>query len=310
MPFETIAQGDKYSRDQVYRGLVEEIVKVSPILTLLPFDTVLGNSLKYNRELALPAAAGFRAPGATWTEAVHTETQVNVTLKIIGGDADIDEFIRTTRSDENDIEGIVLAEKAKAVIHNLEDEFVYGPVTNGFDGYHVLIGSGAQQVNAGATTVPGAGSFGLLDQLIDLIKPAKPDVLLMSRRTRRQINKFARTNSTFISTQRVGEFGQFVQFYNDIPLFVSDFIVDTEAISSGRFSAKTGSTASSIFALQFGPGAYHGIQAGDGLTVEPIGALETKDARRHRVKWYVAHALKSTLALARLDGLSSADWTN
>jgi hypothetical protein len=43
------------------------------------------------------------------------------------------------------------------------------------------------------------------------------------------------------------------------------------------------------------------------IQVEDVGALETKDARRWRVKWYVALALFSTLALARLDGISSGD---
>ena len=40
--------------------------------------------------------------------------------------------------------------------------------------------------------------------------------------------------------------------------------------------------------------------------MENIGSLETKDARRWRVKWYVAMALFSALSIARLDGISSA----
>ena len=83
-------------------------------------------------------------------------------------------------------------------------------------------------------------------------------------------------------------------------------MVDTETIASGEFDAKTGGASSSIFALKVGEGRLAGLTNG-GIQVEEVGALETKDARRWRCKWYVSLALFSTLALARLDGVSSAD---
>lgn len=312
MPFATLAQADKYSVDQIYTGLVEEVIKVSPLAAIFPFDTVLGNALAYNRELALPGSSGFRAIGATWTEGVHTETNVRTLLTILGGDADMDKFLKATHSNLQDIEAITIAEKAKAVWHNFEDECIYGPSTDGFNGWHALIGSGAQQVNMGSGATPAVATFTKLDQMIDLIKPGKPDALLLSRRTRRDMNAFARTNSTFISTRRVEEFGREIQFYNDIPILISDFVVDTEVIASGRFSTKTGGASSSIFAVQFGPGALHGISAegGDIIQREVIDPLETKDARRNRIKMYAAQALKCTQALARLDGIAVGTFTN
>jgi hypothetical protein len=39
------------------------------------------------------------------------------------------------------------------------------------------------------------------------------------------------------------------------------------------------------------------------LQVDRIGDLESKDATRHRVKWYSAIAVLSTLSLARLIGV-------
>ena len=50
------------------------------------------------------------------------------------------------------------------------------------------------------------------------------------------------------------------------------------------------------------PDVYEGL-----IQVEDVGTPETKDAGRWRVKWYVSVALFSTLALARLDGISSGD---
>ena len=101
-------------------------------------------------------------------------------------------------------------------------------------------------------------------------------------------------------------FGQRVMFYDGIPVLESDFMVDTETLSSGAYSAKTGGATSSIFAVKTGEGQLAGLTNG-GIQVEDVGALETKDARRWRCKWYVSLALFSTLAIARLDGISSAD---
>src|SRR3954462_11004793 len=83
-------------------------------------------------------------------------------------------------------------------------------------------------------------------------------------------------------------------------------MVDTETIASAAFALKTGGAASSIFAVKVGEGRLAGLTNG-GIQVENVGALETKDARRGRCKWYVSLALFSTLALPRLDGNSSAD---
>ena len=45
------------------------------------------------------------------------------------------------------------------------------------------------------------------------------------------------------------------------------------------------------------------IKGPGGLTVERVGALESKDAMRVRVKWYVSLALFNQAKLARLVGV-------
>ena len=127
----------------------------------------------------------------------------------------------------------------------------------------------------------------------------------MTRRTRRGISAFARVLSSPVQYEP-GDFGRRIMFYDGIPVFESDFLVDTEAISSAAFSAKTGGASTSIFAVKVGEGQLAGLTNG-GIQVEDVGALETKDARRWRCKWYVSLALFSTLSIARIDGISSAD---
>ncbi len=302
----TLSEAAKLSNDVLLAGVIETIVKESPVLQMLPFVDVVGNALTYNRENAA-ATAAFYAVGDTWAESTPTFTQVTASLTILGGDADVDNYIRQTRSNVNDVEAETLALKAKAVAHKFEDTFVYGDATadtNSFSGLHKTVAS-SQQLHQGSGSTAAALSLAKLDALIDLVMPGKPDLLLTTRAVRRGLSTYGRSLAGTIAFRPV-EFGQSVMEYNGIPLLTSDFMGDVETIASAAYSAKTGGSSSSIFAMQFGFGRLVGIQNG-GITLERIGSLQTKDATRTRVKWYQnGVVLYSTLALARLDGIATA----
>lgn len=315
MALETIAEADKYSRTQLLAGVVEEIVDASPMFALLPVDTILGNSLTYNRENTL-GTASFYGPGDTWVESTPTVTPVTATLKICGGDADLDKFLALTRSNEQDLQAAMLSMKAKAVVRKIENELIYGDVDDidakGFDGLHEILGvvTGGQDVLAGSTTTGGPGTFSKLDEMIDLVKPGPPDALIMSRRSRRQIKTLARSQGWDLALSTPGGLNRPINYYNDIPILINDYITDTEDCVDGGFGGKTGDDTSSIFAVKFGAEGLHGIDGGQGLTVEEVGTLETKDATRRRIKWYFALVLMSTKAIARFSGIDTQAWTN
>ena len=318
----TLAEADKYSTNQVLVGVAETSIDANPLLGLMPFVPVRGNAVQYQRELAASAPT-FIAPGGTVIEGVPTTSLITTALKILIGDADIDKFLRITRSKDQDLRAELLAIKARNFADTWGDKAVYGSIDadpNEFDGIHQIIEDDvtAQQVHAGATTIPGAGSFTLLDQLIDLVRP-RPNVLIASRRSIRGIQKLARSQGWDLALSSVQGINRPVRFYSDVPILPCDFIVDTEAISAGAFSAKTGSTASSIFACRLDDLGLFGVSADDPaaqddleriIQLEEVGTLETKDANRTRLKAYTALALKDAQAVARLDGISAADWTN
>ena len=79
--------------------------------------------------------------------------------------------------------------------------------------------------------------------------------------------------------------------------------MDTHVVAGGVETGTTGGTCSSIYALQIGEGALCGITAPGFMTVEPIGSLESKDATRNRIKWYVSMALFSAIKAAALIGV-------
>ena len=121
----SLTEAAKLSNDVVLAGVIETIVKESPVLERLPFIEMVGNALTYNRENAMAAAAWFTV-GDTWTESTPTFTQVQSTLTTLGGDADVDQYLEKTRSNVQDLAAVMLELKAKAVAHEFEDKFVYG----------------------------------------------------------------------------------------------------------------------------------------------------------------------------------------
>ena len=79
----TLIEASKLSSDMLLKGVVEIIVKDSPVLQKLPFVEIVGNGLTYNQENALPTI-DFYDVGDTWAESTPTFTQKTANLRISG----------------------------------------------------------------------------------------------------------------------------------------------------------------------------------------------------------------------------------
>lgn len=295
----TLTEAAKLTQDMMVRGVIETIVSESMVLNYLPFAEVVGNALTFSQENALPTAAFYNVAD-TWTEDAPTFTQKTAKLAILGGDADVDNFLQQTYADPNDLAAAVVAAKAKAVGRKWSDTFFNGDVTvdtKSFDGLHKLIPAG-QRLKANNNNVNG-GSLTLddVDAFIDLVKPGKPDAIFLSKRTRRKIKQLRRNSTTIIEAD-VDAFGRRVEYYDGIPLIVDDFILDNRTVGTS-----TG-VCSAMYAVQFGMSGLMGLQNGD-IAVEEVGKLETKDATRRRVKWYASIANFRDIACAALEGITN-----
>ena len=290
----TLAEAAKLSNDILLVGVIETIIYDSPILQLMPFIEIVGNGLTYNQENEA-ATAAFYNVGDTWAESTPTFTQKTATLKILGGDADVDNFLKATRGNIQDLEAAIVQLKTKAVQQKFEDTFINGDTTSdpkSFDGIDTLCDVN-QTVSMGAN---GATlTLEKLDELIDMLKGVKPDMLLMSRRSRRKLTALSRAAGGVLVTDR-NQFGQMVEFYDATPIGVCDWIADDKTVGSSD-------DCSTIYALKFGEGAVAGLTSPGGLQVERVGSLETRDASRTRVKWYVSIAAFNTIKLAKLIGV-------
>jgi hypothetical protein len=351
-----LAEASKLATDILLKGIIETIVKDSPILQKLPFIQIVGNSLKYNRERTLPTAAFYAPVTGTWAASPPTFEQCSASLTVLGVDADVDNFLKSTRSNVQDLEAACIEQAAKAVRHKFEDTFLNGEVTgdaNSFDGLWKTMkgtawaastayalgdvrlptaglengfryecttagtsGGSAPTWNTteGGTTTDntitwttrlgnhlGSGANGAtlalstIDKLIDLVRGAKPDLLLMSRRSRRKIVGLARAAGTNLLIGE-GKLGEIVEYFNGIPVAISDWVKDSYTVGSST-------DCSAIFAFQAGEGAVCGLTSPEMLQIERLGSLETKDASRTRIKWYVSMADFSIVKCAMLTGV-------
>ncbi|HYP21736.1 MAG TPA: phage major capsid protein [Chloroflexia bacterium] len=290
----TLAEATKLSQDMLLKGVVETIIEQSAVLRYLPFVQVVGNSLRYNQE-ASAGSVDFYSVGDTWTESAMTVTEVSTRLAILGGDADVDAFLQQTYSDPNDLRALVVAAKSKALANKFNDTFF-----NGDSAVNAKQFDGLKKLSAGTRTMNKGANGELLeiehlDELIDMIKPGTPHVLFMSKRTRRKLSNLRRTSGSVLETS-LDMFGRRVLTYDGIPVEVDDNISDAETLG-------TSNDCSSIYAVQFGfQTGLCGLENG-GIQVQPVGALETKDAWRTRIKWYCGLALFRKTAVARLEGV-------
>jgi len=354
-----LAEAAKLATDILLAGVMETIVKDSPILQRLPFVEVVGNGLTYNQELSLPVVAWYDENAAWGAETAPTFNKVTAGLEILGANADVDNFIKATRSNIQDVEAAVIELNAKAIRHEFEKTFIDGLGTSGakdfaglnaivpvhddwvadtvyavgdyciataFNGCRYQVTAIAGDFKSHATTEPtwpttegstvvddqvtwacrfcpsietgtnGATlTLAFLDELIDKVLGGKPDLLLMSRRSRRKVNALSRAAGVNLTTER-DEFGNFINLYNGIPVGVSDWILDNVTQGSS-------SVSSSIYAFQMGEGALCGLSSPGLIQVERVGQLEGYDATRTRIKFYCGLALFSAVKCGRLYGV-------
>jgi hypothetical protein len=350
----TLAEASKLSTDILLKGIIETIVKESPILQKLPFIQITGNSLKYNREKTLPTAAWYAPVTGTWSASPPTFEPVTATLCVLGVDADVDNFLKATRSNVQDLEAACIELAAKAVRQEFENCFLNGDGTsdkftglfttlkgtawtashayslgdvvvptagkeNGFRYECTTAGTsdsteptwstvegGTTTDNTATWTTRFGGHIGMavngatldlahIDKLIDLVRGGKPDLLLISRRTRRKIMALCRAAGQNLLIGE-GKAGDIVEYYNGIPVAISDWVKDNYTVGSST-------DCSAIFAFQMGEGGVAGLTSPEMLTIERLGSLETKDATRTRIKWYVSMADFSYVKCAMLTGV-------
>ena len=301
----TLVEAAKQSQNPIQSAIIEMYARSSDILAVLPFVTISGNALRYNREGTLPGM-GLRGVNEAYPESTGILNPVTEPLVIAGGDLDVDKFIVTTMGVSQ--RSVQEAMKVKSLALAWTKQFVKGDSKSdprGFDGLQVRL-TNNQLLWAGGTDGGDALSLSKLDELIDAVE--QPTHLLMSKAMRRRLTAASRNTSVggFI-TYTQDSFGRTVSVYNDLPILIIDTDNEGNSILGFDEVGATGSTATatSIYCVSLNDGMLGGIQSGTMMATD-LGELETKPVYRTRIEWYAGIACYHGRAAARLGGIKDA----
>ena len=296
-------------RDEALKATVMELyARSSDILQFLPFESITGNALTFNREKTLPSA-GFRGVNEAYDEGTGQVDKITESLAIAGGDLDVDVMLVKTGS--ADQRGAQEAMKIKALSLAMTKTILKGDAETTpkeFDGLQVRC-TGDQVIDDGLTSGGDVLSLIKLDELIDAVD--EPTHLVMNKTMRRRLTAAARTTTVggYI-TYDVDAFGRRITKYNDLPILIADKDNDYNDIMPFTEAADSGtSQCTSIYCLSFAENGVLGLQNGV-MDVRDLGEIDTKPVFRTRVEWYISLAILRPKAAARLryvkDGAAAA----
>jgi HK97 family phage major capsid protein len=294
-----LAEAEKLSNNWLIASIIEEIITIDEVFARLPFVGFTGKTYTFNREKTLPTAA-FKLPNAVLTETAGTFDEIDVKLKAILDDVQVDSFIETQLSDLGSQAAKQVQLASKAVGRAFSDKFINGDQDNNlgggakpeeFNGLRSLLASAAFAAQIATTT--GALSFAMLDELVDICKKNMNRAFLMHSRTIRSFYELCRnlggTDPVHITVP--GITGP-VPTYRGIPILKNEYI----PINLGQAG-----TLTQLFCASFDEDeGVHGLmpRTNAGIVVEEVGIVEGADARRYRVKWYASATAKSTKSVS------------
>jgi len=287
----TLLDAKVLSKDTLQAGIIETIVRESSVLSVLPFQEIVGNAYSYNVEKALPTVA-FRDVNEAYTSNEAQFEQRSESLVILGGDVELDRFILQTLSNVNDQMGVQIMEKAKAVANTFSLKFFKGNKASNpkeFDGIDVRIAGTEQEIdftaNAGIepTAKGDARKLDALNTLLDQVRGGA-NALFMNKRVRRQILAVLQGSDHYVE-QGSDAFGRPVAHYAGIPLLTveNDILGDTD-----------------IYAIKFGTYTHVAGLTNGMVQVRRLGETSAKAVEVTRIEFYCGLAMFNPYSAARL----------
>lgn len=292
-------------------GLYKKFTELSPILEILPWVQIEGNSLTYTVEDSLPTAAN-RPINGTYTSSTPSANKITEELKITGDQGQIDNYLIATQGSNNKAVDLKLAMfdgLAQAVSNKIDQDFWEGDTVadvDAVDGMRNRI-SGNQAVSV--TTNGGPLTIDLFDQILDLV-PFPNRHVFINRFERRKMNSLLRAAGTSVMMQMTpNEVGRQMDMYGDAEFHVVERTGDASSILGFDEQSGSSATTASIYVVALGEKLVHGIYAGDapgGLNVKDFGELQTQPQILGRLELYWGIAKKHDRAASRLRSLTAA----
>lgn len=319
---------------EIRAGIAKTIVTVSPWLQEMPFVQINNDVSRYKMESAAARADTYQV-GEPWVEGTPTWEYRDAALAILGGDADDDNFGRLAAAGEDTMAAMIEL-KSKAIAQWFETLAILGQTTavatysatknfkgllrllcecesktaTDLDGalYSAVGSANNPQVIQAASGASATLTLDMIDVLIDLVKP-KASHLIMSKLMRRKVSSLARAAGSNLEHDKsqlgfvVTRFGEQIVLIDDsTPVNFPDptVLVSAPASYTPSTAVAAANDTSPIFAVRFGEDGLCGVNGEGMIQVERFDKLETKDAKRIRIKFYAGMRLTNKLAAAGL----------
>ena len=285
----TLDQAHKLSTDTLQSGVVETFAQTSPVLEMLPFMTVAGNSYQYNVEDALPDVA-FRDVNKGYEPSAGTVSQKQESLVLLGGDVDVDRFIAQTLGNINNQRAIQTNMKVKSLAKQFTKTFFKGDGTGlEFEGLDSRIEGFNQEIDAGSTSL----TLAHLHELLDAVEGGA-DVLFMTKAMRRELQGILEGQQHYIQVGK-DAFGRPIEYFGDVQIRT----VEDDVIPAAE-------TGGDIYAVKFGAQEYVSGITNGGVDVRDLGELDSLPVFRTRIEFYCGLAQFHPKASARLKNVVRA----
>lgn len=269
----------KHIEHELFQGFIEHIILTNRFFLAMPFDTIEGNAVGYNRELS---EGGYeRTCGLL--ETFLGEAEIGKRL------AEAEEKGKAV--DETDVTAALFSQKAKHI-----GRLFLMSLSNGLS----EVCSEYQKVYTGPN---GTNlSIDILNSLLDMVtdRDGMVDYIMMPGRTLQAYKNLIKKGGTEPQTILISDDFR-VPAYMGIPIFKNDYLPTDQR--RGRTEDTT-----TIYAGTFDDGSRsHGLSGLTtslqlGLNVLEVGEADSEDFFM-RLKWYAGFALFSEKGLACADGI-------
>lgn len=298
----------QYSNDTLKRGVVEIIIRESPIAEQLPWMTIAGNALKQDVEANLPTVQ-FRQVNESYASDFGTDTERFWGTTILGGEVFVDNYLVKTRGNIVPLKTRQYAKKARAAALTLDKYVIDGTGTaKDFKGVNALVddGFGFKQT---AATNGTALSLDMLEDAEDNLRKGAPDAMWGNKFLRTKITRLARASITGVALIDVGNdmFGRRITMWNGIPYRVIGDDQNGALILDFDETCGSSSVTSSLYFVKFGEDFTCGLLgAGGSFDVNDFGEVQASPGHLGRIEFYPGLAVFDKHSIVRLNGLTKA----
>lgn len=308
MPALTLPQHIARTKEKLVKGVAEEILSINPWYLVCPWTGYEGSGIIVNKESAI-GDADFYDLGDTITSKAPSGT-VPVTFRStrVIGDAELDGLqIAESTGTKNSVMALEIASKAKSVGRKIQTGIATGSGANpAMNSFHSMVDSGQYVQPTGGTILDDLDAL----TMKVLSKDSFVDFIMITPREALKFRTAMRASGGVPMMEiKSGNRTMKIMEFNGIPVFVNSFLPVTETATG---AALTGGALSSMYAGNFDDGTQkvgvsliHPISTPAGISVKPIGEMETKDQEIFRVKAYCNFASFNKMGVARMTDIAA-----